>query len=162
MLLIALEQDWNSNLKVCLANTKTEYLLHSLEQAAGGIGLHVNTDKTEYMCFDQKGDISILNGISQKLGDKLTYLGCSIWSTENDINIWQTKVWTAINRLSIICKSDLSDKINGNFFQAAIMSVLLYGCTTWMLTQFIEKKLDGNCTRMLLAILNKSLKQHLT
>ena len=39
-----------------LANTLTqaESLLHSLEQRAGGICLHVNTDKTEFMCFNQK------------------------------------------------------------------------------------------------------------
>ena len=43
-----------------LANTpaQAKTLLHSLEQAAGGIGLHVNPDKTEYKCFNQRGDIS--------------------------------------------------------------------------------------------------------
>ena len=43
-----------------LANTpaQAETLLHSLEWEADGIGLHVNTDKTEYMCFNQRGDIS--------------------------------------------------------------------------------------------------------
>ena len=47
-----------------LVNTpdKAESLLHILEQAASGIGLHVNADKTEYMCFNQSGDISTLNG----------------------------------------------------------------------------------------------------
>ena len=45
-----------------LANTPTqaESLLHSLERAAASIGLHVNADKTEYMCFNQRGDISTL------------------------------------------------------------------------------------------------------
>ena len=33
---------------------------------------------------------------------------------------------------------------------------LLYGCTTWTLTKRLEKKLDGNYTKMLRAILNKS------
>ena len=33
--------------------------------------------------------------------------------------------------------------------QAVVMSILLYGCTTWMLTKRMEKKLDGNYTRML-------------
>ena len=42
------------------------------------------------------------------------------------------------------------------------MSILLYGCTTWMLTKRVEKKLDGNYTRMLRAILNKSWRQHST
>ena len=54
-----------------LANTPTQakFLLHSLELAARGIGLHVDAEKTEYMCFNQKGDISILNGGSLKLLD---------------------------------------------------------------------------------------------
>ena len=47
-----------------------------------------------------------------------------------------------------------------SFFQAAIVSILLYGCTTWTLTKRLEKKLDGNYTRMLRAILNKSWRQH--
>ena len=48
------------------------------------------------------------------------------------------------------------------FFQAAVVSILLYGCTTWTLTKWQEKKLDGNYTRMLRAILNKSWRQHPT
>ena len=46
-----------------LANTpaQAESLLHSLERAADGIGLHVNADKTKYMCFNQRGDISSTN-----------------------------------------------------------------------------------------------------
>ena len=73
-----------------------------------------------------------------------------------------TKAWTAINRLSIIWKSDLTDKMKRSFFQAAVTSILLYGCTTWTLTKWLEKKLDGNYTRMLRAILNKSWRQHPT
>ena len=49
-----------------------------------------------------------------------------------------------------------------SFFQAAVISILLYGCTTWTLTKRLEKKLDGNYTRMLWAILNKSWWQHPT
>ena len=92
-----------------LANTltKAKSLLHSLEQAVGVIGLRVNADIIEYMFFNQKGDISTRNGGSLKLVDKFTYLGSSISSTENDINIWLVKAWTTINRLSIIWKSDI-------------------------------------------------------
>ena len=49
-----------------------------------------------------------------------------------------------------------------SFFQAAVVSILLYGCTTWTLTKCMKKKLDGNYTRMLRAILNKSRRQHPT
>ena len=113
------------------------------------------------MCFNQT-DISTLEGTSLKLVDKFTYLGSSVSSTEKDIDTRLTKVWTAIDRLSIIWKSDLTDKIKRSFFQAAIMSILLYGCTTWTLTKRPEKKLDCNYTRMLWAILNKSWRQHPT
>ena len=40
------------------------------------------------------------------------------------------------------------------------MSILLYGCASWALTKRLEKKLDGNYTRMLRGILNKSWRQH--
>ena len=50
--------------------------------------------------------------------------------------------------------------MKSNFFQAVIVSILLYGCTTWTLTKQLEKKLDGNYTRILRAILNKSWRQH--
>ena len=49
-----------------------------------------------------------------------------------------------------------------SFFQAVVVSILLYGCTTWTLTKRIEKRLDGNYTRMLRAILNKSWRKHPT
>ena len=67
-----------------LANTpnQAETLLLSLEQAAAGIGFHVNVHKMEYMCYNQTGDISILDGTSLKLEDKFTYLGSSVSSTK--------------------------------------------------------------------------------
>ena len=97
-----------------------------------------------------------------KLVDKFTYLGSSVSSTEKDIDTRLTKAWTAIDKLSIIWKSDLTDKMKRSFFQAAVVSILLYGCTTWTLTKRLEKKLDGNYTRMLRVILNKSWRQHPT
>ena len=90
------------------------------------------------------------------------HLGSSVSSTEKDIDTRLTKAWTAIDKLSIIWKSDLTDKMKRSFFQAALVSILLYGCTTWMLTKRLEKKLDGNYTRMLQAVLNKSWRQHPT
>ena len=90
---------------------------------------------------------STLDGTSLKLVDKFTYLGSSLSSTEKDINTRLTKAWTAIDRLLIIWKSDLTDKMKRSFFQAAVVSILLYGCTTWTLTKRLEKKLDGNYTK---------------
>ena len=106
------------------------YIYNSLERAAAGIGLHVNVHKTEYMCFNLTGDISTLDGSSLKLVDKFTVLGRSVSSTEKDIDTQLTKAWTAIDKLSIIWKADLTDKMKRSFFQAAVVSILQYGCTT--------------------------------
>ena len=95
------------------APAQAETLLYSLKRAAAGIGLHVSARKTEYMYFNQTGNISALNGSSLKPLDKFNYLE---------------------SRVS----------------------------TTWTLTRRMEKKGDGNCTRMLQAILNKSWRQHPT
>ena len=106
----------------------------------------------------ETGNITTLNGTPLKLVDN--YLGSSVSSTEKDIDTRLTKVWKGVDRLSILWKSDLTDKMKCSFFQAAVVSILLYGCTTWTLTKRLEKKLDGNYTRILRAILNKSLRQH--
>ena len=91
-----------------------------------------------------------------------TYLGSSVSSTETEIKTRLAKAWTAIDSLSDIWKWVLTDEIKSSFFQVAAVSILLYGCTTWMQTNRIEKKLDGNYTRILWAILNKLWRQHIT
>ena len=146
---------------VCWACKQTHTHTHTW-WAAIGIGLNVNAHKTEYMYYNQIGDISTLNGSSLTLVHKFTYLGSSVSSSETDIDTRLTKAWIAINRLSVIWKSDLTDKRTCSFFQAAIVSILLYGCTAWTLTERLKKKLDVNYTRMLRAILNRSWRQHPT
>ena len=79
-----------------------------------------------------------------------------------DIDTRLTKAWTAINRLSVIWKSDLTDKMKRSFFQAAFVSILLCRWTTWTISKRMEEKLDGNYTRTLPAILNRSWRQHPT
>ena len=114
------------------------------------------------MRFKQRGDISTLNGNSLKLVDKFTYLGSSVSSTEKDMNTRLAKAWTANHSLSVIWKSDLTDRIKRSFFQAAVVSILPYGCIIWTLTKRMVKKHDDNYTRMLRAILSKSWRQQFT
>ena len=101
--------------------------------------------------FNQRYDISTQDGSSLKLVDKFTYLGSSVSSTETDIYTRLVKAWTATDRLSIIWKPHLTDKMKHSFFQAEVVSILLHGCSTWTLTKQMEKKLDGNYTRRLRA-----------
>ena len=113
------------------------------------------------MCFNLRSVISTINSCFLKLVDKFTNLGSSVSSTENNINAQPAKAWKAINRLSDIWKSDLSDWLkNSFFFQAVVVPILLYECTTWTLTKRLEEKLDSNYTIILRAILNNSWRQH--
>ena len=113
------------------APTQAETLQHSLEGAAAGICIHVNAHKREYMCFNKTGNISTLNGSSLKLVDKFTDLGKSVSSIETDIDTWLAKARTANDKLSVIWKSDLTDKMKRSFFQAVVVLKLLYGSTTY-------------------------------
>ena len=74
---------------------QAESMLHNLERAVGGLGLHINADKTEYICFNQRGDISTLKDSPLKLVDKFTYHGSSVSSTEKDIHTRLAKAWIA-------------------------------------------------------------------
>ena len=112
----------------------------------------MNINKTECMCFKQRATTTT-SSRPLKLVDKFTYLGSNISSTESVVNICLVTAWTAINRLSITWKSDLSDKIKWDFFQAVAVSIPLNGGTTWILTKCLKEKLNENYPRMLRTIL---------
>ena len=136
---VSIDENKNSHRRIIMTHTQTtssncialrtvnKTLLHSVEWAAAGIGLHVNAHKTEYICFNERGDISTVNGSSLKLVNKFPFLGSSVSSTETDINTRQAKAWKVNDRLSVVWKSDQTDKMKHSFFQAAVVSILLYG-----------------------------------
>ena len=98
-----------------LANTPAQAkpLLHSLEKAAGRISLYMNANKTESMCFKQRGAISTQSGTSFKLVDQFVYPGSFFWKRD------------AFDSLSIKWKSNLSDKMKQDFFHFVAVSILL-------------------------------------
>ena len=65
------DADYADDIKF-LENTAAQSLLHSLKRAPYGVDLFVNSDKIEFMCFNENGDISTLNGRSLKLVRKFT------------------------------------------------------------------------------------------
>ena len=149
------EADYDVDIAL-LANTpaQAKTLLHNVERAATGLGFHVNADKTEYMCFNQRCDITTLNGRSLKLEDKFTYLGSSVSSTEKDISMQLAKAWAAIDRLSVIWKSDLTDRIKRCFSKQRLCQYCCmdanytYGEIAWRqmqknATSYIEQVLEA-------------------
>ena len=107
-----------------LVNTPTQAksLTDSQEQAAEGIGFHLNTNKIEFVCFKQ-GARSTLSDKPLKL-DQFTYFGSNISSTESDFNIHIRKVWNSLDRLSMFWKSDLTDKIRDFFYTLAVSTIV--------------------------------------
>ena len=55
-----------------------------------------------FMCFNQDGAISSLNGKPLKFVDQFIYLGSHISLTESDGNIHVGKSWTGIAKLTTI------------------------------------------------------------
>ena len=154
-----MDADYTDDLAL-LANTaaQAEFQLRSLEQ--GGIGLHVKTNEIGYICFKQKGDISILNGKPHKLVNQFTYIGSNVSSTENDVSIHLTKAWNSIYRQSIIWKFNLLNKTE---FLPSSRSVHTTKCIHHMdAYKTPRKKLHIDSTRRLCAVLKISLKQHPT
>ena len=140
-------------------------LRHSLEQTARENVVYVNSDQTEFMHFKYDRIIYTL------LIDQFTYLGSNISSTERDVSIHIEKAWTAIDRLSIIWKSDRFDRIKQDFFSNCCSVSFIVGINS--IVSFIvginsivsnetsgKKKLKDNYTRMLHAFLNQLWKQH--
>ena len=95
------------------------------------------------MPFIQDSTISSLNGKPLKLLNGFIWIGSNISSTETDVNTHICKAQIATYSWSIICKSDLPDKIKLEFFQAQTVLVLLYPCTTWEWWNTRKKKQDG-------------------
>ena len=88
----------------------------------------------------------------------LVYIWSSVSSTETHIDTWLAKAWPAYNSQSVLWKSDLTDKMKRSYFPGSCR----VDAAIWTLNKRMEKKLDGNYTRMLWAILNNFWKQQLT
>ena len=81
--------------------------------------------KTEFRCFNQDGVI-LLNGKLLKLVDYFVYHGSNISSTEIYVSIRIGKVWTAIDRLTTLRKSDLSEEIERILPRCSSVSTIVW------------------------------------
>ena len=64
-------------------SVQTESLLYRLLQISESIFIHMNSDKTEFICFKPDGVISSLNDTLLKLLNHFIYLGSNITSSES-------------------------------------------------------------------------------
>ena len=112
------------------------------------------------MHFNENSAFCTLNGKPLKFVDQFIYLGSNIASTERNVNTYIGKASTANDWLTNIWESNITGKIKQEFFQVETMSVLLVWLHHLNFKENLKKKLNGNYTNMLHAVLNKSWKQH--
>ena len=133
-------------------------LIHSVQYECRKVGLELNTKKSMYFNTNiERIDTLDGNEIKQALTDTgnqdFKYLGS--WSDQaRDINTRKALAWQSLNKMTKIWKSNLSNKIKIQLFQATTETILLYGSSTWTLTKREEKMLDGTYTRMLRVVQN--------
>ena len=127
-------------------------------------GLEINTEKTEHMRFNINDSSDLILGSKPiKQVRDFKYLGSQIASTSSDVQQRVAKGWLAFWQLGKIWRAsnvDLDLKIN--IFSAAVISILLYGCESWVMTPTIENQLNTFGTKCLRAILRISLLDHIT
>ena len=143
--------------------------LDSLKTEAGKVGLEINVQKTEQMRLNKPANLStvdhlVINDQPFNIVDDFKYLGSYVDSTEHDVQVRIGLAWAAFAKLKSILRSPkptLNLKIR--LFKAACVSILLYGCETWILTEALTEKLDifaRTCYRIMLGI--KQSRDHVT
>ena len=82
------------------------------------------------------------------------YLGSFVWSTEHDVKVRIGLAWPAFAKVKSISRSP---KVKLNFkirpFKAACISVLLYGCESWI---YISKRYGQEVRKFKLPAINSS------
>ncbi len=150
-----------------LSNTieQARQLLRNVEIECEKIGLGLNSKKTKSMFYNvTPEDIETIDGklIKQAIVEAteeqdFKYLGNWVDSMERDINVRKAMAWQALNKMGNIWKSMLSKITKLRLFKATVEPILLYGSSTWSLTETEEKRLDGTYTRMLRQVYTRKL-----
>lgn len=109
-------------------------------------GLKINSEKTKLLRLNTTNN-EMVQVDDQDIDDleSFVYLGAlvSTSGTEDDIKARLGKARTTYSKLGTIWKnSQLTSKNKIKIFTSNVISVLLYGCETWRVTQTEEKKLD--------------------
>ena len=135
--------------------------LDALVRHAREVGLEVNVSKTEQMRLNCPASATpepnlTLDGQDIKVVTEFKYLGAYMSSTEKDVQSRIGLTWVAFNKLKSILTSPLpSNNFKLKLFDAACISILLYGCEAWNLTEKMIKQLDifvRKCYRIILKI----------
>ena len=116
----------------CSKTTSTEHK-SDIKNSAATVGLKLNTKKTEQMKLNLQHGAQAIKLVSDNQGiavvDDLKYLGSYVGSTTKEVNTRIALAWVAFNKLLSILKAQRPTmQFKMRLFNAACVSVLLYGC----------------------------------
>lgn len=132
--------------------------LFHLAKNAEKVGMKINIKKTKLMRVAAANNLPIhLNGVVINEVVSFCYLGSTLTvdgGSDKDINDRINKARSAFQSLYKIWRSsNITRKTKLRIFNSSVTSVLLYGCTTWRLTQESLRKLQSFTNRCLRQIL---------
>ena len=119
-----------------------------LKLLPGKSGSPLMRPKTQYILYNNVGEMFTLGGDKLKCVHGFQCLGSWVGNTSKDMETRIAKAWSASSKLNKIWKSSLSRELKIQFFRAAVESVLLYGAECWTLTNTLTKRLDGAYTSL--------------
>ncbi len=97
-----------------------------------------------------------LNGNTIEWTKDFKYLGSHIASSEIDIRARKGLAWRAFWKMKdVFCSKTLPIRLKINIFEAAVISILLYGCESWIINKRANDALNSfatNCYRIILGI----------
>ena len=138
--------------------------LEKLAEEARKVGLEINVEKTEFMAYninEKEGEVALGKHKLKKVED-FRYLGSMMQSTESDFKrrkalahgAWKSmeKIWTA---------KHVKIELKINIFEASVLSILLYGCESWIITPQIEQKVNSFATECYRRMLNIKRLDHI-
>jgi hypothetical protein len=148
---------------------EAEILLHAVEKFAAELGLLLNAGKTEFMVIsgDSHIDLNVYSmksrdGTELKRVEDFKYLGSWIRNSFKDISVRIADAWLAATKMRNIWKSHLDEDLKRQFFNSTVVSILLYGCETWSLTNTLEQRINGSYTKLLRYAMGVSWIDHVT
>jgi hypothetical protein len=123
----------------------------------------INREKTEVMTFNidhassnSSGSGVHLSGVELTRVDNFRYLGSMMKSTTSDFESRRGLAWSAFASMERIWKAEHLDlALKLRIFQASVLSVLLYGCESWVINDQLMSKINSfatSCYRALLGV----------
>ena len=142
--------------------SRAQAQLTKTAEAAADLGLVISAPKTEYMTVNCNPQPAL-----QVYGDPINhvsdfrYLGSMVASGSSDLKRQKSLAWCAFWKLEQLWKSPhISITTKVKLFNTTCVTILLYGCESWVISQDMENKINAFATSCYRVMLNVKRTDH--